>query len=69
MIWQKKLDIANFKASNGWADRWKARNNVKFKTVSVEEKSCTPEMTAPRKETHLPTMLSRYKLEDTLNAD
>ena len=24
----KKLEIANFKASNGWVDRWEARNNV-----------------------------------------
>ena len=24
----KKLDIANFKASNGLVDRWKARNNI-----------------------------------------
>ena len=65
----KKLDIANLKASNGWVDRWKTPNNVKFKTVSSEEKSSKPEMTMPWKETHLPTILSRYKLEDTFNAD
>ena len=41
MIWHKKnLEIANFKASNGWVDRWEARNNVKFKTVSCLKKSC-----------------------------
>ena len=34
----KKLDIAYFKASNGWVDSWKARNNVKFKTASGEGK-------------------------------
>ena len=34
----KKLDIANFKALNGWVDRWKIRNSVKFKTVSGEKK-------------------------------
>ena len=58
----KRLDIANLKASNGWVDRWKTPNNVKFKTVSSEEKSSKPEMTMPSKETHLPTILSRYKL-------
>ena len=65
----KTLGIADFKASNGWIDRWKTRNNVTFKTVSGEAKSCTPEMTAHWKETHLPTILSRYKLKDIFNAD
>ena len=50
-------------------DRWKARNNVSFKTVSGEAKSCTPEMTAQWKETRLPTILSRYELKDIFNAD
>ena len=26
----KRLDIANLKASNGWVDRWKTPNNVKW---------------------------------------
>ena len=64
----KQQDIANFKASNGWIDRWKAQNNVKFKT-SGEEKSCIPEMTVLCKETHPSTIISRYKLEDIFNAD
>ena len=63
------LEIANFKASNRWVDKWKARNNVKFKTVSGEEKSYTPEMTAPWKETHQPSMMSRHKLENVVDAD
>ena len=46
-----------------------ARNNVKFKTVSGEKKNThTPEMTAPWKETHLATILSRYKLVNIFNA-
>ena len=31
--------------------------------------SCTPEMTASWKETHLPTILSRYELKDIFSAD
>ena len=27
----KMLGVADFRVSNGWVDRWKARNNVKFK--------------------------------------
>ena len=35
---------------------------------SFEEKSYTPEITAPWDETHLPIILSRYRLEDIFNA-
>ena len=48
---QQQLEIANFEASTGWVDRWKERNNVKFKTVSCLEKSCTTVTTGPWKET------------------
>ena len=69
MIWpKKKLDIGNFRALNESADRWNAQNNVKFKTASCEEKSCTTEMTGPSKK-NLTTILSSYKLEDIFNAD
>ena len=36
---------------------------------SGEAKSCTSEMTAHWKETHLPTIFSRYKLKNIFNAD
>ena len=65
----KSLHLDNFRASDGWLDRWKCRHNVTFREVSGEEKSCTPEMTASWKETHLPTILSRYELKDIFNAD
>ena len=48
---KQQLEIANFEASTGWVDRWKERNNVKFKTVSCLEKSCTTVTTGPWKET------------------
>ena len=59
----------DFRASDGWLDRWKSRHNVTFREVPGEEKSCTPEMTAPWTETHLPTILSRHELKDIFNAD
>ena len=64
-----KIDIEGFQASDGWLDRWKNRYNVSFKTVSGEGNSCTAEMTAPWKETTLPTILSKYKLDEIYNAD
>ena len=65
----KSLHLDDFRVPDGWFDRWESRHNVTFREVSGEEKSCTPEMTASWKETHLPTILSRYELKDTFNAD
>ena len=64
----KSLHLDDFRASDGWLNRWKSRHNVTFREVSGEEKSCTPEMTASWKETHLPTIPSRYELKDIFNA-
>ena len=40
-----------------------------FKTISGEAKWVTEEMMAPWPETTLPTILSRYPLENILNGD
>ena len=40
-----------------------------FKEVSGESEKVTKEMTAPWKETALPTILARYQLKDIFNAD
>ena len=45
------------------------RYGVSFKNISGESKSVTEEMTAPWTETTLPTILSRYPLENIFNAD
>ena len=63
----EKINIKGFQASDGWLDRWK--NKVSFKTVPGEGNSCTAEMTAPWKETTLPTILSKYELDEIYNAD
>ena len=65
----KELNITDFKASEGWLDRWKNRHNVVFRTVSGEERLYTEEMTASWEQTHLPTIFSRYELRDIYNAD
>ena len=43
----QKMNVENFKASDGWLDRWKERFNVSFKTVSGESNVCTDKMVAP----------------------
>ena len=45
------------------------RYGISFKTISGESNSVTDEMTAPWNETTLPTILSRYPLENIFNAD
>ena len=45
------------------------RYDISFKTISGEVKSVTEEMTAPWLETILPTILSRYPLENIFNGD
>ncbi|XP_057305268.1 tigger transposable element-derived protein 4-like [Hydractinia symbiolongicarpus] len=63
------LGVESFQASQGWMAKWKTRYGVSFKTIAGESRSVTEEMTAPWSETTLPTILSRYPLEDIFNAD
>ena len=65
----EKISIENFHASDGWLDRWKKRYNVSFKKISGEVNARTDEMTAPWAEITLPTMLSKYELNQIYNAD
>ena len=41
----KSLELTDFRASDGWLDKWKQRHNVTFKAVSGEGNAVTPEMT------------------------
>ena len=63
------MNVENFKTSDGWLDRWKKRFNVSFKTVSGESNPFTDEMIAPWDQTTLPTILSKYDLNQIYNAD
>ena len=65
----EKRNVENFKASDGWLDRWKKRFNVSFKTVSGESNACTDEMAAPSEQTTLPTILSSYDVNKIYNGD
>ena len=53
--------------NDGWLDRWKKRLNVSIKTVSGESNACTDEMVAPWEQTTLPTILSKYDLNQIYN--
>ena len=45
------------------------RKGITFKAVSGEGNAYTSEMTVPWEETILPTILSKYELEEIYNAD
>ena len=65
----EKMNVENFKASDGWLDPWKNRSTVSFKTVSGENNACTDKMVAHSEQTKLPTILSKYDLNQIYNAD
>ena len=37
----KSFELTDFRASDGWLDKWKQRNNATFKGVSAEENAVT----------------------------
>ena len=39
----ESLKVENFKALNGWLEKFKLRHNINFKTISGESKSMDPE--------------------------
>ena len=55
--------------SLSWINRWKGRHALVSKTVSGECGVVSPIMTATWFETRLPTLLTRYSLENIFNAD
>ena len=65
----KKINVENFKASDGWLDHLKKRFNVSLETVSGESNACTDEMVAPWEQTTLPAILPKYDLNQIYNAD
>ena len=65
----EKMNVENFRASDGWLDCWKKRFNAPFKTVSGESNAYTDEMVTPWEQATLPTILSKYDLNKICNGD
>ena len=65
----EKMNVENFKVCDGWIDQRKKRFNESFKTVSDESNACTDEMVALLEQTTLPTILSKYDLNQIYNVD
>jgi len=58
----KSLQVDDFKASNGWLKKWKARHNIKRMTICGESSK-----TADSWKERLPEIVQGYKPEDVLD--
>ena len=63
-----RLGKTNFKASDGWLDKWKKRHNLKSKAVVGECGDVSSETVSSWKE-RLPVITAGYKAEDIYNLD
>ena len=75
LICQKALDFAkllgdsNFKASNGWLQRFKDRHGIIFKVISGEEKSAPLSDAEFWRKNTMRNLLENYSAENLYNAD
>ena len=64
----EQLEINDFKASNGWLEKWKARHNIRKMVVSGEYGEVSGRTVDSWKE-RLPDILRGYEAQDILNID
>ena len=64
----EKLEMHDFKASNGWLDKFKARHNLGSLTVCGERGSVDKDVAEDWKD-KLPTLLEGYEKRDIFNMD
>ena len=64
----ERLSVHGFKASNGWLDRWKTRNNIKQRVISGESGEVHADTVASWME-RLPQIIDGYEAKDIWNTD
>lgn len=64
----EECGVTNFKASNGWLDRFRTRNNIKFKVLSGESAGVDPETVTTWKQ-RLDDIVDEYSADDIFNCD
>ena len=62
----KCIQVGDFKASNGWLEKWKARHNIKRMTISGESGEVSSKTADSWKE-RLPEIIHGYKPEGVWN--
>lgn len=64
-----ELGIADFKASEGWLNKWKLRHNINYGQISGEARDVNRNITDGWLEKVWPELKTRYSAEDIFNAD
>ena len=64
----ERLGIQDFRASQGWLDKWKSRNNVKSYAISGESGNIDL-VTASNWKQALPALIGGYELKNVFNMD
>lgn len=64
----EKLNVANFRASNGWLEKWRKRHAISFKCISGESADVSQD-DVNQFRIKLPSLLLGYQPEDVYNAD
>lgn len=64
----ERLGIENFKASNGWLQKWKSLHSIKGKVISGESGEVSTDTVKAWKE-RLPEILEGYSLQNIFNMD
>ncbi|XP_070537736.1 tigger transposable element-derived protein 4-like [Ptychodera flava] len=65
----KKLNHLDFKASNGWLERFKSRHGISFKSVCGEAASVDESVVSDWVTSKLPKLLDGFHPRDVFNAD
>lgn len=65
----EKIEFNNFKASNGWLNRFIKRNGLSFKKVCGESASVDTNISENYKENVLSKLLEEYDPDDIHNLD
>ena len=63
-----RLGVEDFKASNGWLDRWKKKHHLRKMTISGESGEVSG-LTVDSWKEHLPEIVQGYNSEDVWNLD